>query len=96
MTAEQFWEGEPKLAQAYREADRLKVERVRFDEWRAGYYTRLAFGSAWSSDVKYPDFPLFVEKSDEFIQERKKATMRSNVAKMEAYMVAFNARFTGD
>lgn len=93
MTYEQFWHGNPKLAKSYREANELKREHQAFAEWREGKYMQLAFASVWNSDASYPDFPLFIDDDSPTKRAYEQMKMRSNVAKVEAFMVAFNAKF---
>ncbi len=45
MTYEQFWEMDPTLTIAYREADRLRQERVNEQAWLNGYYVYEALGA---------------------------------------------------
>ncbi len=68
MTAEQYWEGAPELAKAYREADKLKLERKNYELWLQGVYIYNAFGTVVSNafgkkgrtKAKYLDKPIRV------------------------------------
>lgn len=93
MTCEQFWHGNPRLARSFREADAIRREREAFAEWRNGVYTLRALGAAWDKDSDYPDFPLFVGDESPSRRVYEEMKMRANVAKMEAFMTAFNAKF---
>ena len=45
MTPEQYWEGDPWLVKAYREADVLSLRRSNFISWLNGKYVYEAFGA---------------------------------------------------
>lgn len=45
MTYEQYWEMDPTLTKAYREADQLRQERMNEQAWLHGYYVYQALGA---------------------------------------------------
>ena len=66
MTADEFWYGEPYLAEAYREAQRLRDERINQNLWLQGLYIYDAvgvvvsnsFGGKGHKKQSYRDKPL--------------------------------------
>ena len=45
MTPTEFWDDDPRLAKAYREADKQKMERRNYELWLQGLYNYKAVGS---------------------------------------------------
>ena len=92
MTYEQFWEGEPRLAKAYREADEIRRKRQNQMLWLEGIYMSEALsatvGNMFSKNKHpYPSEPLPItaeEQADR--QEREKQ------ARMERIKASFMSR----
>lgn len=93
MSVDEFWEGEPYLAMAYRQAFQLKREREAVAEWRQGFYVAHAVASVLSKDAKYPDEPLFMPMTTETKQEQERIKGQNDLIKMEAFASAFNSKF---
>ena len=93
MTYEQFWDGEPKMAAAYRKADQIRRKRENEQLWLAGMYTAEALASTVGNMFskgqkhKYPAEPFPVTEAE--AKERKE---REQKAKMERIKAAFTAK----
>ena len=103
MSSEEFWHGNPKLAIAYREAERIKRDNRYLAEWRAGVYTFEALLTASPAfreiskgiDHQYPTKPIFSttpakEPSEE---DKRREQMEKNKAAFMAMAEKFNAEF---
>lgn len=94
MTARQFWDGDPRLAVSYREAERIRQEREYAAEWRAGRYALEALLAAspafheWTKGRShdYPDGPLF--ETEERRREREERRERERMERMLAWFGA--------
>lgn len=87
MTYEQFWKGDPYLAQDYREAYKMRQDAENTSMWLQGMYfydaVTVALGNAFASKrsqkQKYPEKPYQIrektekEKQSEAEEARKKA-----------------------
>lgn len=92
MSYELFWEGEPKLAAAYRKADEIRRRRLNEQLWLEGVYTAEALASTVGNMFsktkhQYPSEPLAITLAEQ--QERRE---REQKAKMERIRAAFTAR----
>ena len=86
MSAEEFWEGDPRLVVAYRKAERVKRENRYVAEWRAGLYVGKAVGAVLGKEAEYPEEPLFsCMRDDDAVREQRER------AKMERMMALFGA-----
>ena len=83
MTYQQYWYGEIRLAKAYAEAERFRLEQREYDMWLQGAYVREALQSALSvseffrakgaKPLPYPDKPYGVwHKRDEQVEAERK------------------------
>lgn len=101
MSSEEFWHGKPKLAVAYREAERIKRENRYFEEWRAGVYVYEALLTASPAfrevskgiDHQYPTRPIFSSAPEKEMteEEKNKAQMEKNKAAFMAMAEKLNA-----
>ena len=87
MTPQEFWEGEPRLAKVYREADKQRLERKNYELWLQGLYNYKAVGCVVfnalrkkeSKPVDYFDKPIRIfplteaEKEAEAQKQREQA-----------------------
>jgi hypothetical protein len=93
MSYEQFWDGEPKMAAAYRKADQLRRKRENELLWLEGMYTAEALAStvgnmfSKGNKHKYPAEPFPVTEDE--VKERRE---RDQKAKMERIKAAFTAK----
>lgn len=93
MTYEQFWEGDPELAKAYRKAEEIRRRRMNEELWLAGIYVADALtatvGNMFSKGqkYKYPAEPKPITRDE--IEERKERERRQ---KMEKIKAAFTAK----
>lgn len=53
MSSDEYWNGAPKLAEAYRKANRLRQEKENGDAWWQGFYIREAVASAISATLSF-------------------------------------------
>ena len=82
---ELFWKLNPRTIRPFFKAFDLRQEYDNSMAWRHGLYVQLAIKSSLSKDVKYPNRPLGVNKSDNTIENIK--------AKMFNTMKIVNSRF---
>lgn len=90
MTADQFWDGDPWLAAAYREADALKKQRKSEEMWLQGLYIHNAVGvvvgnalaKKGQQPLKYLEEPIRVIPLTE---EEKRAKAEAEREKTIAY-----------
>ncbi len=103
MTYEQFWEGEPKLAAAYRKADQIRRKKQNEQMWLNGLYTAEALAStvgtmfSKGNKHKYPQEPFPVTEDE--AKERQERAARAKEARLKAAFTAkalsVNARMEG-
>ena len=102
MSGEEFWHGPPRLAVAYREAERIKRENRYQAEWRAGIYTFQALMAAApalkafakAEEHEYPREPLFSSTAKAVSEEEKnESLMEQGKAAFMEMANRFNARF---
>ena len=77
MSADEFWNCDPKLYSAYREKDRIENERKNELLWIAGAYVRDAIQSCFSTEQNphpYPGEPYDLHLRDA-IEEEKEPTV---------------------
>ena len=108
MTPEQYWEGDPTLARAYRKADEIRMERKNQELWLQGMYFYEAicdaspilhdFAKKGTKPHPYVDKPYAItEKQHKRNKEdAEKAKFDKGKKLMEAFMKANNSRFKGD
>jgi len=92
MSYEQFWYGDPCMAKAYRDADRLRRKRKNEELWLSGVYMAEAIsatvGNMFSkSKYEYPSEPKPITMEE--IEERREREKRE---KMERIKARFTAR----
>ena len=103
MTYEQFWDGEPKMAAAYRKADQLRRKRENELFWLEGMYTREALAStvgnmfSKGNKHKYPQepFPVTEDEARERREREEKAKMERIKAMFTAKALSINSRMEG-
>ena len=105
MSSEEFWHGNPKLAVAYREAERIRRDNRYLAEWRAGVYVFEALLSASPAfreiskgvEHSYPKEPLFSTTAKAVSEEdREKAEMERKKDAFMAMVAKVNAKFAQD
>ena len=100
MTNEEFWYGEPRLAKAYREAQKLRDERINQQLWLQGLYNydalsvviSNAFGSKGSKKQKYMTEPIELHPHKETPEEIRQKL----VNELNAWKEAFDAKQKGE
>ena len=103
MSSEEFWHGHPRLAESYREAERIRRDNRAWAEWRAGIYAYQALLTASPAfrdfgkgiEHEYPKQPITLASPEERLSEEDKARMRmeENKAAFMAMANKFNAKF---
>lgn len=75
MSADEFWNCDPRMYKVYREKDRLENERKNELLWIAGVYTAKAIGCCLSDESPYPTKPFDLgETKEEETDEDKELT----------------------
>lgn len=88
MSAEDFWEGDPRLARSYQGKARIQRDYQNQDAWLNGIYVLNAVNAALSEKAAYPEKP-FVLNEDEV--EKQEDACERGIAHMTAFAAAFNA-----
>ena len=104
MTNEEYWYAPPRLAVAYREANKLRMRRANEDAWLQGLYIREAirevaagFDSSNRKKPQYPKDPIDLgleteaEKKDKAKREREKI-----IASLSLWKKAWDAQKSGE
>lgn len=101
MSAEEFWHGDPNLAIAYREAEKIRRDNRDLSQWQQGRYVfeaLLAASPAFREISKginhpYPPKPLmFDEESYLSEEEKQKLAMDKNKNTFLEMMYAANRK----
>lgn len=72
MSSEEFWHGNPWLAKAFIERDKVLRDKAYVDEWRSGIYHLKAVAALLDKNSQYPERPLFsTEDEDEELRAQK-------------------------
>lgn len=93
MSADEFWYGEPYLAEAYREAQRLRDERRNQELWLQGLYIYDAvgvvvsnsFGGKGHKKQSYRDHPLELHPKKQTPEEARQIIVDQLNAWKEAW-----------
>ena len=98
MSPDEFWHGDPKLAVAYRQAERIRRENRYIAEWRAGVYVGKAVDAVLSKEAEYPPEPLFsiMRDDDAAREERERAKMESMMKRFGAMASSANRKMGAD
>ena len=97
MTWEQFWYGDPHIAQAYREAYMLKRKVDNEEAWISGLYVYNAFGAVLTTafskhQAKYVERPFDIFPKT---KEEKKIEERNEKKKLVAFLDSFKKKHEG-
>ena len=103
MTHAEFWEGEPKLAAAYRKADQIRRRKQNEQMWLNGLYTSEALAStvgnmfSKGNKHKYPaePFPVTEDEAKERLERERKAKEARLKAAFTAKALSINTRMEG-
>ena len=108
MTPEQYWDGDPEWARAFRKADELRMERKNQELWLQGMYFYEAicdaspilhdFAKRGTKPHPYADkpYPISEKQHKRNKADAEKAKFDKGKKLMEAFMKANNSRFKGD
>lgn len=103
MTWSQYWEDEPKLAIAYRNAEMIRKRRKNEELWLEGIYVAEALkatvGNMFSRGAKnqYPEepFPITADEQKERREREEKARMERMKAAFIAKSLRMNTKLGG-
>ena len=106
MSADEYWNGDCQLVKAYREAEKLRFDRMNFEMWLQGRYVYDAICCAYpllnamskkTEAYPYNDEPYKFPKSEkeriEIQREAEKKEYMAERAKIEAMLVNANQSF---
>ena len=108
MTPEEYWNGDPEWARAYRKADEMKMERKNQELWLQGMYIYEAicdaspilhdFAKKGTKPYPYVEkpYPITEKQYKRSEADKEKAKFDKGKKMMEAFMKANNSRFKGD
>ena len=104
MTYSEFWDGDPKIAAAYRRADMIRRKRRNEELWLAGVYTAEALsatvGNMFSKGSKhqYPSepFPITAVEQEERRERERKLREEQIKAKFMAKALRVNTTMGGE
>lgn len=105
MTYDEFWNGTPRMTEAYRKAHELKQDEMNFSLWLQGFYNYSAVSTALSNAFKAKG-----KKADEYLKEpirlreKTKAEIQAEaerknqelIAKLNARQQAWVSKHKGD
>lgn len=101
MSAEEYWDGDPQWAKAYRDAEKLRSEKQNQQLWLQGMYVYDAICKAspilhalakqGTKPIPYPDQPYALTKRDE--EKREEALRRKKMQEAKKYMEQFALRY---
>ncbi len=105
MSCDEYWNGDPWLAKAYRKAEELKLEKMNQRLWLQGMYVYdaiccaspilHAFAKKGTKAVPYPKepYPLTGRQKKKVADNAEKKTFEKGKAMMMAFMERNNKRF---
>ena len=108
MTPEQYWDGDPELARAYRKAEEIRRERRNQELWLQGMYIYEAicdaspilhaFAKKGAKPHPYVDrpYPITEKQYKRNKEDEEKAKFEKGRRIMEAFVKANNSRFKGN
>ena len=94
MTYDQYWYGDVRMVEAFREADRFRQRRENENAWLLGIYVKNAIDSSignafrekGSQPIKYPAEPYGTK---EFEEKQSKKRQQQREANEEAFALAY-------
>lgn len=100
MSSSEYWDGEPYLATAYREAHLIKLKRKNEELWLQGIYTSQAllstvgnmFASRGSKPLEYPKEPFPLTEKEAREREEAKEKARFDRIKQMMMMASKNSK----
>ena len=107
MTAEQYWDGDPEWARAFRKADELRLERKNQELWLQGMYVYEAicdaspilhdFAKRGTKPHPYVEkpYPITEKQYKRNKVDKEKDTFDKGKKMMEAFMKLNNSKFKG-
>ena len=105
MTPEQYWDGDPTLARAYRRAQELKLEQRNEYAWLQGMYIYEALGAVspifrsfakrGTKAMPYVEapYPITKHEAEQDKTRQEKNVMEKGKAYFAAFMAEHNKRF---
>lgn len=107
MTPDQYWNGDPELARAYRTADKMRIERKNQELWLQGMYIYEAIcdaspilsGFAKKGTKPHPyvskPYPITEEQHKRDKLDAEKVKFDKGKKMLEAFAKAHNRKFNG-
>ena len=101
MSAEEYWDGDPWWAKSYRDAEKLKAEKMNRELWLQGmyFYDALckvspilhAFAKSGTKPSPYPEEPYALTRKEDKAREETKAEkqMREAQRYMEQFAIGY-------
>lgn len=101
MSAEEYWDGDPWWAKSYRDAEKLKAEKMNRELWLQGmyFYDALckvspilhAFAKGGTKPNPYPEEPYALTRKEDKAREETKAEkqMREAQRYMEQFAIGY-------
>ena len=108
MTPDEYWNGDPDWARAFRRADEIRIERKNQELWLQGMYFYEAicdaspilhdFAKKGTKPIPYVEkpYPITEKQHKRDVVDKEKAKFDKGKKLMEAFMKANNSRFNGD
>lgn len=103
MSADEYWNGDPAWAKAYREANKIRNERLNHEMWLQGLYiydalcrvspVLHAFAKGGTKPLEYPSEPYsLTQKEQEYKEQKKREKAMEDARKyMESYAIQWAA-----
>lgn len=101
MTADEYWNGDPQLVKSYREAEKIRKDRMNEQNWLMGMYVydamcRVApilhvFAPGGTKAHPYPEQPYALTVREQ--EDREEAKKRKAMEEAKRYMEQFAARY---
>lgn len=101
MSAADYWDGDPQWAKSYREAEKLKTEKLNQQLWLQGMYVYdaickaspilHAFAPKGTKPLEYPEEPYALTKKES--EQRETDKKQKQMLEAKKYMEQFAARY---
>ena len=101
MSWENYWDGDPLAVKHYREADRLRQERMNEQAWLTGMYVYSAIADltpainpfSKARPREYMKQPISLRPPAVKTQKQENTALANGRAKMQEFMLKFNSSF---
>lgn len=100
MSYEDYWEREPKLVKAYREAEKIRIENKNTFEWLEGKYFFDAlcvalsnFSAGLAGKIGKANYPEKPYRLTPMTEEEKEAERQKKLEAYKAYLLSWQTAF---